>query len=185
MTGKRVGLAVRQIKSVAKKGPAAKRGSAKPARGGGRAASDRGRGRGRGGQPRGSESGGVPPAHQHQRVIRREETEEKLASPASAIGPGTRAAILFHEDCFDSAMIAIAPNRCEMAETNTSDLAMLYFVTEAEDGKIEFELPDAGVSQMLSSGCEVLVPPHTAYALRNHSETQEARFMAVVPRPKG
>lgn len=109
-----------------------------------------------------------------------------LARESAKIGESARGMVLFHESSFDAAQILL--DRCgrlgpsEMAEANTSPLAMLYLVLEAEDGQVEFVLESAGPdSKRLSKGGEALVPPGMKYALRNHSKSQPAMLMAVVP----
>jgi len=80
-------------------------------------------------------------------------------------------------------MILLEPagqgRRAELAEHNHSTLEILYFVTEAEDGQVEFQLEKH--RQRLSTGAEVLVPAGKTYALRNLSRTTNARLVAVVP----
>eukprot|EP00927_Polykrikos_kofoidii_P068966 TRINITY_DN64335_c0_g1_i1.p1 TRINITY_DN64335_c0_g1~~TRINITY_DN64335_c0_g1_i1.p1 ORF type:complete len:273 (+),score=45.84 TRINITY_DN64335_c0_g1_i1:84-902(+) len=115
-------------------------------------------------------------------VIPREDVEASLRAPEAMIGEGTRACVLFHESAFDSAMLSLDPNGAEMVEPNISNSGLLYFVTEGEDDMVEFSLPDQGYSQRLSKGSEVLVPPRTTYALRNHSARFVARLVTVVPR---
>lgn len=116
-------------------------------------------------------------------IIRAATTEALLMQDSSKIGPGSRATLLCHEVGFDSVMILLEPAargiKPELSEVNHSDLEILYFVTEAEDDQVEFELD--GRLQRISCGAEVLVPPQQAYTLRNCSRTHNARLVAVVP----
>lgn len=121
----------------------------------------------------------------HRTVIRAATAEAELRRDTSEIGPGARATVLCHEVGFDSAMILLEPavrgRKAELAEHNHSALEILYFVTEAEEEKVEFELDGRKPTQRLSSGAEVLVPAGASYALRNLSRTTAARLVAVVP----
>lgn len=123
-------------------------------------------------------------------IVRSAEVKSMLARESAKIGENARGMVLFHESSFDAAQISLDP--CvrrgadvipsEMAEANTSPLAMLYLVLEAEEGKVEFEIQSAGHdSKRLSKGGEALVPPGMRYALRNHSTSKPAMLMAVVP----
>lgn len=76
-------------------------------------------------------------------------------------------------------MIVLAPGGTELSETNVKNTAMLYYVTEAEAGKVEFRMGD-NVKQ-LSKGAEVMVPALTSYTLRNQSPTMRAAIVAVIP----
>lgn len=119
-------------------------------------------------------------------VVRKQTAERELRQSGSEIGAGTRATVLFHETGFDSAMISLervvqGRTLAELAERNHSTLEMLYFVVEAEDGKVEFELSGRGAKEVLSVGSEVLVPPGAVYTLRNLSRTSCARLVTVVP----
>lgn len=71
--------------------------------------------------------------------------------------------------------------KVELAEDNNSPFEILYFVTEAEGDKLEFELNGQQPTQKLSLGAEILVPAGASYALRNLSRTTCARLVAVVP----
>eukprot|EP00435_Cladocopium_sp_Y103_P043713 s2915_g12.t1 len=115
-------------------------------------------------------------------LVPREVVDEELQSPNSVIGEGARAAVLFHEPAFDTAAVLLEPGGTELAETNSTELEMLYFVTEAEDKQVEFELPETSFKQSLSRGGEVLVPPGAAFTLRNNSATTSAKLLAIVPR---
>ncbi|CAE8680217.1 unnamed protein product [Polarella glacialis] len=115
-------------------------------------------------------------------VVTRAEAETELFNDSSSIGGGTRATVLFHESTFDSAMISLDAGGAEMTESNSTSLEMLYCVVEAEDGQVEFELPDSGFKQRLSKGGEVMVPAGATYALRNLSSTAGAKLLAIVPR---
>ncbi|CAE7338430.1 unnamed protein product [Symbiodinium pilosum] len=115
-------------------------------------------------------------------VVAAHEADAELQDDASIIGDGTRAAVLFHEQAFDAAMMQLEAGGSELTETNETDLEMLYFVTEAEDGQVEFQLPETGFMQKLSRGGEVLVPVGATFTLRNMSPTIPAKLLAVVPR---
>ncbi|CAE6954242.1 unnamed protein product [Symbiodinium natans] len=115
-------------------------------------------------------------------VVAAPEADAELQEDGSIIGEGTRVAILFHESSFDAAMLQLEAGGSEMSERNETDLEMLYFVTEAEDGQVEFHLPETGFKQTLSRGGEVLVPVGAAFTLRNMSPTIPAKLLAVVPR---
>jgi len=92
---------------------------------------------------------------------------------------------LFHEPEFDCAMILLEPcgrgPPTEMSDKNDTSLAILYFITEAEDHKVEFEVDGGGLSQHLSRGAEAMVPPGAAYILRNLSRSTSAKLITVVP----
>jgi len=159
----------------------------------GRGARGRGRGRGRSGR------GGKAPADSGVEeaefqissdadlgIVRADEVKSMLARENAKIGDTARGMVLFHERSFDAAHIMLDPrgrraSPSEIAETNTSPLAMLYLLLEAEDEQVEFELQPAGGAKRLSKGGEALVPPGMKYALRNYSSTQSALLMAVVP----
>eukprot|EP00931_Biecheleriopsis_adriatica_P009086 TRINITY_DN110198_c0_g1_i1.p1 TRINITY_DN110198_c0_g1~~TRINITY_DN110198_c0_g1_i1.p1 ORF type:complete len:203 (-),score=44.71 TRINITY_DN110198_c0_g1_i1:40-648(-) len=126
--------------------------------------------------------GDVAAATAGRHIARFSEVEDELRDANSDIGGGTKATVLFHEPCFDSAMISLEAGGSEMAESNDTTLEMLYCVVEAEAGQVEFELPDTNFKQHLSLGGEVLVPAGSSYILRNLSTTTRARLLAVVPR---
>eukprot|EP00930_Biecheleria_cincta_P009000 TRINITY_DN110609_c0_g1_i1.p1 TRINITY_DN110609_c0_g1~~TRINITY_DN110609_c0_g1_i1.p1 ORF type:complete len:206 (-),score=37.17 TRINITY_DN110609_c0_g1_i1:157-693(-) len=115
-------------------------------------------------------------------VVTHREALTELATDDSAIGPGAHATVLFHEEHFDTAMISLAPGGSEIVETNSTDLNMLYFVVEMEDGQVEFELHGRIEKQRLSRMGEVQIPAGASYTLRNLSRQTEARLMAIVPR---
>lgn len=115
-------------------------------------------------------------------LVPREVVDEELQSANSVIGEGARAAVLFHEPAFDTAAVLLEPGGTELAETNSTELEMLYFVTEAEDKQVEFELPETSFKQSLSRGGEALVPPGASFTLRNNSATTSAKLLAIVPR---
>ncbi|CAK9003916.1 Uncharacterized protein SCF082_LOCUS7970 [Durusdinium trenchii] len=115
-------------------------------------------------------------------LVPEEDVENELQKDSSVIGEGTRAAVLFHEPSFDTAAVLLEPGGTELVEQNSTDLEMLYFVTEAEDGQVEFELPETNFKQSLSRYAEVLVPARAEFALRNNSSTTRAKLHAVVPR---
>lgn len=162
-----------------------------PGRGQGRGRS-RGRGQGRGAPPA-VEPPDVPsdePAGDHgqngssssSHVIKRgNEVDSLLAAPASTIGHGTNATVLFHETAFDAAMIMLEPGGSELHERNGKSSALLYFITEAEEGQVEFKVPAHSIVKRVSKGGEILVPGNVAYSLRNHSRTTSAKVVAVVP----
>merc|ERR1712232_807844 len=115
-------------------------------------------------------------------LIRNDETEAALQSPDSNIGGGTRACVLFSQPTFDTAAVVLAPNGGEMAETNTSGNAMLYYVYEGEDGQVELNLSGHADPQRVSKGSEVLIPAGVKYVLKNHSRRTPAKLITVVPR---
>ncbi|CAE7748634.1 CDS5 [Symbiodinium sp. CCMP2592] len=133
--------------------------------------------------PRSGRQSGHPAAGRY--TVAAHEADAELQDDGSSIGEGARAAILFHEPFFDAAMVQLEAGGSEMAERNDTDLEMLYFVTEAEDGQVEFRLPETGFNQKLSRGGEVLVPAGAAFTLRNMSPAIPAKLLAVVPRPDG
>lgn len=121
-------------------------------------------------------------------LVRAATAEAELRRKGAEIGPGTRATVLCHAVGFDSAMILLesvskgkGARRAELAENNHSTLEILYFVLEAEDDQVEFELDGRQPTQRLSRGAEVLVPGGASYALRNLSRTTNAKLIAVVP----
>lgn len=119
-------------------------------------------------------------------IVRAAEVKSMLARESAKIGDTARGMVLFHERSFDAAQIMLDPrgrraSPSEIAEVNSSPLAMLYLLLEAEDEQVEFELQPAGGSKRLSKGGEALVPPGMKYTLRNYSATQSALLMAVVP----
>ncbi|OLP99693.1 hypothetical protein AK812_SmicGene17714 [Symbiodinium microadriaticum] len=130
--------------------------------------------------PRSGRQPGHPAAGRY--TVAAHEADAELQDDGSSIGEGARAAILFHEPFFDAAMVQLEAGGSEMTERNDTDLEMLYFVTEAEDGQVEFRLPETGFNQKLSRGGEVLVPAGAAFTLRNMSPAIPAKLLAVVPR---
>lgn len=114
-------------------------------------------------------------------VKRGADMDALLENSWSAIGEGARATVLFHESSFDSALILLEPGGTELREKNVKSLELLYFVTEAEDGQVEFSLPSRGSSKRLSKGGEILVPADVEYVFRNNSRTSIAKIVAVVP----
>ena len=115
-------------------------------------------------------------------LVPEEVVDEELQQDTSIIGEGTRAAVLFHEPSFDTAAVLLEPGGKELKETNSTELEMLYFVTEAEDNQVEFELPAKRFKQSLSRGGEVAVPAGEAFTLRNKSLGISAKLLAIVPR---
>mmetsp|Transcript_46314 Transcript_46314/g.131608 ORF Transcript_46314/g.131608 Transcript_46314/m.131608 type:complete len:287 (+) Transcript_46314:91-951(+) len=124
-------------------------------------------------------------SQQRRRVVRSATAFAELQRDSASIGPGARATVLFHESDFDTAMLLLEPAIVgripELAERNGSTLAMLYFVVEAEDHKVEFRLGARGQVQQLSRGAEVLIPPGASYSLRNRSRSQRTVLITVVP----
>merc|ERR1719401_3099144 len=110
------------------------------------------------------------------------QTESALQGEDADVGGGARACVLFHQPNFDTAAVVLPPNGGEMAETNTSGHAMLYFVCESEEEQVEFDLTGTAAPCRVSKGVVVLVPPGAQYVLKNHSRHARAKFIIVVPR---
>eukprot|EP00929_Paragymnodinium_shiwhaense_P089860 TRINITY_DN5004_c0_g1_i1.p1 TRINITY_DN5004_c0_g1~~TRINITY_DN5004_c0_g1_i1.p1 ORF type:complete len:324 (-),score=57.58 TRINITY_DN5004_c0_g1_i1:346-1317(-) len=114
-------------------------------------------------------------------IVRRADAEAGLAA-SDDIGVGAKAHVLFHEDICDVGIISLNKNGGVLGETNTSGTAMLFFVTEAEDEKVEFKLPDDNYATRISKGGEVFVPSAASYSLKNFSKKTVAKLVTLVPR---
>lgn len=123
-----------------------------------------------------------PSETQERKIVRGAEVDAELEKNSACIGPGTRATVLFHEPFFDAAVISLGIGGSEMEESNTTTSELLYFVSEAEDQQVEFELRGKGCSQRLSKGGEILIPVGAKYVLRNLSTHVNAKLIAIVPR---
>lgn len=100
----------------------------------------------------------------------------------ASIGHGTRAAVLFHEAPFDSAVVELDPLAEFPQEINSTGTSLLYVVLAAQDNTVELELVQLRQYLKYSAGSDIIVPIGATYTLRNLSRRVPAKLIAVVPR---
>ena len=78
--------------------------------------------------------------------------------------------------------VQIPPLSCTTPERLADDRALVWTVMSAEEGQLVFDIPEADVHEMLSSGDQFAVRRGELYQLRNLSATTPASLkLAIVP----
>mmetsp|Transcript_761 Transcript_761/g.1613 ORF Transcript_761/g.1613 Transcript_761/m.1613 type:complete len:180 (-) Transcript_761:106-645(-) len=120
---------------------------------------------------------GAPAARR--RIVTAEEIESEFRNSNTTIGKHVKAQALFHEPAVDVAVVDLCPG-AEFSETNAFSSQLLYYVTGAEDGTVEFKQQGRAVQRLSTEG-EAVVDYGKKYSIRNTSTGVHARIVAVVP----